>query len=287
MKQLFCTLVLLALVLLAACHDDPAVIAPERVGPPVVYTSFYPTAYFTQRIAGDLVNVVCPLPDDADPIFWVPGADALRAFQGADLVVLNGAGLEKWAATVSLPERRVVRTADGFKDEWITIKAAASHAHGPGAAHSHAGLDGHTWMDPMLARRQAAAIRDALLRLMPESRDALEAGYKALDRDLSALHEQFLGLPIGKQDVLLCSHPAWNYPARRYGWTIVGFEHDGAGLEQLDGKVALWEGEPDAAAAKRLRARSITFDPCEAPGEGDYLSRMRANLDRLKAALEG
>ncbi len=282
--------ILLALV---ACHDDPSVTAPGRDDPPVVYTTFYPTTYFVERIAGDLVTVVCPLPQDADPIFWVPDADTIRAYQSADLIVLNGAELERWTATVSLPERTIVSTAAGFRDEWITITESASHAHGPGAAHSsagthgHAGTDGHTWMDPVLAQRQAAAIRDALIRLRPESRAAFEQGYEALARDLQALHEQFKALPVGKQDVLLCSHPAWNYPAQRYGWRLVTFAADQAGLESLKGKVALWEGEPDAAAAKRLTAPSIVFDPCEVPGAEDYLARMRANLARLKAALEG
>jgi len=278
---------LVALLALVACHDDPSVTAPGRDGPPVVYTTFYPTTYFVERIAGDLVTVVCPLPQDADPIFWVPDADTIRAYQSADLIVLNGAELERWTATVSLPERTIVRTAAGFRDEWITITEAASHAHGPGAAHSHAGTDGHTWMDPVLAQRQAAAIRDALIRLRPESRAAFEQGYEALARDLAALDEQFKALPLGEQDVLLCSHPAWNYPAKRYGWKTVHFAADQADLESLKGKVALWEGEPDAAAAKRLTAPSIVFDPCEVPGERDYLARMRANLARLKVALEG
>jgi len=269
--------------LLLGCHDDPEYTAPRRTGPPVVYTTFFPTTAFVQRIAGDLVEVVCPLPDGADAITWKPDPDQIRAFQDADLIVLNGAAFEKWPLTTSLPENRVVRTAAGFAAEWIEFEETIKHTHGPKGEHAHEGVDGHTWLDPVLAKRQAAAIRDALLRLLPSHATAIHENYAALSKDFDELDRLFRALPQG---IILCSHPAWNYPARRYEWTIVNFEPDAAGIENLKGKVVLWEGEPDAAVAKRLGAPSITFDPCESAG-GEYFERMRGNLARLRAALEG
>jgi zinc transport system substrate-binding protein len=279
----------LALVFLAlvACHDDPEVTAPTRTGPPVVYTTFFPTTYFARRIAGDLAEVVCPLPDDADPISWRPGEAALRSYQEADLIVLNGAAFEKWALTVSLPENRVVRTANSFSDEWIEYEGSVQHTHGPKGDHSHEGIDGHTWVDPVLAKAQAAAVRDALVRILPGSREALEAGFAALAKDLDDLDRRFRELPTADA-IILCTHPAWNYPARRYGWKIVNIEPYGTDLSKLEGRVVLWEGEPDLDVATRLdtpNRKSVMFDPCESGG-GDYVERMRANLDRLKAALE-
>ena len=53
------------------CSDQDA--SPEAAaGEPVVYTTFYPTAYFTERIAGDRLKIVCPVPEGEDPIFWNP-----------------------------------------------------------------------------------------------------------------------------------------------------------------------------------------------------------------------
>lgn len=262
------------LLLLAACGDEPGVASPERVGPPVVYASFYPLAYFTGRIAGDLAKVVCPLPPGADPIFWEPGPEVVRAFQEADLIVLNGARFEKWALTVSLPENRVVRTADGFRDEWIEFTDASMHKHGPtGKAHRHEGVDGHTWLDPVLAKRQAAAIRDALVRLLPEDAAALNANYDALAKDLDGLDAMYRALPAAGKTIV-AMHPAWNYPARRYGWSLV---HDPA----REGDVRLWENEPVSAGPGEVR-----FSPCEQEGDGDYVTTMKSNLGRLKAALE-
>ena len=51
--------------LLAACAEAPP--APSAdAGAPVVYTTFHPTTYFVERLADGLVEVVCPLPADAD-----------------------------------------------------------------------------------------------------------------------------------------------------------------------------------------------------------------------------
>ena len=118
--------------------------------PLTVYTTFYPTTYFTQRIGGSHVEVTCPLPDDADPIFWQPDRNTIMAYQKAALIILNGADFEKWALTASLPTGRIVDTARNFTDQFITYESV-THSHGPGGDHTHEGIDGHTWIDPTLA----------------------------------------------------------------------------------------------------------------------------------------
>ena len=37
-----------------------------------------------------------------------------------------------------------------FSDEFLVVKGV-THSHGAGGAHTHDGVDGHTWMDPILA----------------------------------------------------------------------------------------------------------------------------------------
>jgi zinc transport system substrate-binding protein len=48
----------------------------------------------------------------------------------------------------------------------------------------------------------------------------------------------------------------------------------------------IWEGEPIPEPVKRLEemgVRSAVFDPCgNVPGEGDFLSVMRENVNRLQ-----
>ena len=174
-------LLLLACALaLVGCGEKPsAPPAPVTRAVPEVWTSFYPTTWMTRRIAGDLVKVVCPLPADEDAIFWQPDTAALQGYQAADLVVLNGAELEKWALTASLPSARVVDSAKAFEKEFVRFDAGQTHAHGGGAAHTHEGIDGHTWLDGILGPGTDPLLYDRDLRPKPAYfafREALLAG---------------------------------------------------------------------------------------------------------------
>jgi len=296
------SLVLVALV--AGCGNDApeASRSPARERP-LIYTTFFPTTYFTMRIGGDLVDVVCPLPADGDPIFWQPSVEVVHAYQGADLIVQNGAGLEKWVNAVSLPQWRTVNTARAFEGEWLHYEHAFQHKHGDKGAHSHEGLDGHTWLDPVLAKMQAQEILKALQRLAPQHSDVLAKRFAALAKDLDALHGElraFGSAPEGQY--LYASHPAYNYVAKRYGWRMVNLDLDAAEmpsaeafaaisaqLKKQPGRTILWEREPLSAIAarfeKELGLASVVFDPLENANPGtDYIAKMRENIARLKPA---
>lgn len=298
----------LLLAVLSGCSGDAE--EPEASGGrPVVFTTFYPTTYLTERIGGDLVEVVCPVPPDEDAIFWKPSAETINRYQDADLIVINGAQFEKWVLTASLPPRLVVDTARPFEDEWIEFEDAVTHAHGPAGEHAHEGVDGHTWLDPMQAMAQAYEIAKGLRRILPERTAAIDEALTELDADLAALDISLRAAREGYDDhAILASHPAYNYVARRYGLKIVNLDLDPEAMPDdetfegiaeaartTDARHILWESEPLPAIVKRLRdelgVESILFSPCELmdpadleAGE-DYLSVMRANVNRLKPAL--
>ncbi len=286
----------------------PAPKPGEPAGKLVVYTTFYPTTYFAQRIVGDLAEVVCPLPADADPIFWQPDAALIERYQGADLIVLNGADFEKWAQRVSLPASRVVDTARSFKDQHLRYENALTHSHGPSGAHTHEGVDGHTWLDPQNARAQAKAIHQAILQRTtdPKAKQQLQSRWASLDQDLASLATDFEGFRArGQPPALLASHPAYNYLARRYGWNLVNLDLDPESMpdpQALDAirktlakhpaKHLLWESEPKPEIARRfldeLGLISLVFSPAETLDEADrakgvdYLAIMRRNIEALR-----
>ena len=273
-----------------------------------VYTTFYPTEYFAKRIGGDLVQVVCPVPDGEDAIFWKPDAAAIQSYQKADLIVLNGAGFAKWVAQVSLPENRVIDTARPFESEFVRYETAASHSHGGKGEHTHEGIDGHTWLDPVNAKVQASEIFKALKARIPNHVDDLGKRYRALCEDLDKLDEGLKS--IDPTTPLLASHPAYNYLVQRYKWKKLRnldldpeempsdqvFASIREGLEEHPTKIILWEGEPNPEIAKRfadeLGLKSVVFSPCELlkaeerSAGVDYLSVMRDNLKRLSDALQ-
>lgn len=297
---------LLAALLLAACGKPADSAAPDADAPQKnlrVVASFYPLAYFAKRIAGPHADISCPLPKEADAAYWEPAPEVLAQFQQADLILVNGANFERWVATATLPESKLVACADALKKDWIEIKNATTHSHGPGGAHTHAGINGHTWTDPQSAVAQANAIRDALIARDGAHKADFTVNAKALENDLLALASQFKAIPL--KGTLFASHPSYDYLARSMGWDLVGFtlEPDEAPTqaqeEQLKKAAAdhpsvrlmLWEDEPREASKKlmdELRLTPVVFDPCEQPpATGDYLTAMQANVDRLKNAAEG
>lgn len=297
---------------LAACGEPQPYAPPPapRRAVPEVWTTFYPTTYVAQRLGGPEVKVVCPLPAEADPAFWRPDTATLAGYQAADLIVINGAGFEHWVVEASLPPSRVVDTSQGFADTFIQLEGGVTHSHGTGGTHTHEGIDGHTWFDPLNLKAQAEAIRKALARRLPAAQATWDARYAALAQDLDALDAAFraLGsLPAGQH--LYASHPAWNYAARRYGWGTVTWHLDPgempsdadlaaikARLVEKPSRVMLWEETPLPAIAERfakeLGLTSIAVPPCESESPEDraagrdYLARMRANVEALRPAFQ-
>lgn len=303
MRIAFPTAAICACLLLAACGKPTASTpSPASNRPLQVQASFYPLAYFAARIAGPHAQVSCPLPKEADAAFWEPAPEVLAKIQQADLILVNGANFERWVTTATLPESRMVVCAEAFKPQWITIKNAVTHSHGPGGAHTHSGVNGHTWTDPVNAVAEANAIRDALIAKDGAHKADFMANAKALENDLLALESEFKAIPVKGE--IFASHPSYDYLARRANWNLVVFTLEPgeapteAQIAQLreaatrhpGAKLMLWEEEPCEASKKlmaELKLKTVVFDPCEQPPEkGDFLSRMRENAARLKEAVE-
>ena len=273
---------------------------------PVVYTTFYPTTYFAERIAGDLATIECPCPPDADPAMWMPDDKTIEAYQQADLIVVNGASFEHWLPKVMLPESRIVDTTRPLRSTLIKLERGMTHSHGPGGAHVHHGTDGHTWVDPENARIQAREILKALGRKLPDKKAQLQSNFDSFVKDLEALDARLKAVSkkIGDQQ-LVSNHPTYNYLARHYGWNMKVFYIEPDGETEADelkrlseflaehpAKYLFWESEPSEEIAKKMAAKfnleSVIYEPAETldaeqkKAGTNYLSIMNANVDRLE-----
>lgn len=84
--------------------------------------------------------------------------------------------------------------------------------------HGHSGRDPHVWLDPLYADDMAAAIKDALIKKMPEQKDTFEQNYKELSKELADLHESFeTTVQAAKHKEIIVSHAAYGYWEERYG----------------------------------------------------------------------
>lgn len=268
-----------------------------------IYTVNYPLRYFAERIAGSHADVVFPAPLAVDPAGWMPAPRVINAYQGADLILLNGAGYAAWTARVALPRSRLVDTSAGFKEEYLAAGTATTHSHGPAGEHSHTGIASTTWLDFALAARQAAAIRDAIARLRPDLGEAVEEDFAALERDLLVLDQQAEAIGLhARGEPMVASHPVFQYLAAAYGLNVESVhwefdrlpsDDDWAELQSLlarhRAEIMLWEGEPGPSVVERLGAmgiESVVFDPtAQPPARGDWLAVMRENLRRLEKAV--
>lgn len=301
---------------LAACKKQPSAPAPapaapkavpsqapSKSGKPRVLVANYPLHYFTQRIAGDLVESVFPAPPDEDPAFWQPTDAVIGWFQEADLILMNGATYSKWAEKVTLPAAKLSDTSAEFKASLIEVKDAVTHSHGPAGDHSHGGVAFTTWLDFSQAIAQATAARTALGKVLPQSAaTSLDANLKTLSSELEALDARMktVGARM-KGTPVVASHPVYQYLARRYGinlkavlWEPETVPDDKAisELKVLLGshpaKSMIWEGEPAKESVEKLAAlgiASIIFDPCgNAPEGGDFISVMKSNVVAMEKA---
>jgi len=268
----------------------------------LVYAVSYPLAYFAERIGGDLVQIEFPAPPDVDPAFWSPEPETVRAYQAADLILLNGAGYAAWTGRVSLPSSRLVDTSAEVADRYVAAEDAVTHSHGPEGEHAHGTTASATWLDPTIAVEQARAVRDALTRARPEHAGAFDEGFAGLERDLLELDRRLSEIVVTDPALpLLASHPVYQYLAARYGLDVrsVHFEPDElpspggwrdlqAVLEAHPARWMLWEAEPLPETAARLRERgveSVVFSPAaNRPAQRDYLSVMAANVRGLSRA---
>ncbi len=270
-----------------------------------VATTFYPTTWMTRYLLGNKVNVVCPLPDGEDPIFWTPDDKAISTYQSAKLIVTNGANFEKWLDKVTLPRARIVDTTAELEQPFIRYETAVTHQHGPSGEQSLEGIDGHTWLDPGIARKQAERIAEALSRTWPQHASLVEENLKLLTEKLNDFDARLrdIAYELKQKDVrVLCSHPAYNYLARRYGWKIENLDLDPSEPVSDDliasliektprATIMLWESEPIAASVEKLTAagvKSVVFSPCETKPAypKNYWEVMTWNISRMKRSLD-
>lgn len=164
-----------------------------------------------------------------------PTPEALTALANADVLVINGAGLEEWLDDTI--------EASGFDGELVDASAdvhlhegeahdhgaeAEEHAdeeHAEGDDHDHGGTDPHVWSDPHQVVHMAETIGAALAAADSVDADAIEAStadYVAQLEELDAwVHASIEQVPA-EQRLLVTNHDTFSYLAEATDMTIVG-----------------------------------------------------------------
>jgi zinc transport system substrate-binding protein len=281
-----------------------------------VVTTFYPMYEFIRQVAGEYAEVSVLIPAGAEPHEWEPtGKDMIRIKQ-SDLLVYNGAGVERWVdkamKSVNKDPSKVVEASRGL--ELMTGIAEEDehdgHSGGSAGKEPDSELDPHVWLDPALARKEVYNIEAALERADPARKDIYKHNADAYADKLETLDQLFKSeLLTVKRKEFVTQHAAFGYMAKHYGLTqvpIAGLspeqEPSGARMSEVIQFVKSRQihtiffetlAAPKVAAtiARETGAQTAVLNPIEGLTKADqkanldYIEIMKQNLAALKAAL--
>lgn len=268
-----------------------------------VYTTVYPMYDFTQKIGGDKVQLKNLVPAGTEPHDWEPTPSDMADIEKADVLIYNGAGMEPWLDQVfkSINTEKMVRV-EATKGLNLLNNSDSTEK---------LATDPHVWLDPMLAKQEMGAIKNALVSVDPANQAYYEKNYEdnavqcdQLDQEYKAAVNQF-----SKKDIVV-AHQAFSYLCNAYGLNQVAIEGISADSEPLPlrmGEIADFVQEkqlkyiffeelvsPKVAQtiAKETGATTAVLSPFEGLSDSDqhagedYFSVMRDNLEVLKKALQ-
>jgi len=291
-------LLILAAFILLSCGEKKYQKETNTSQKPKVAVVNYPLNYFTKRISDNIVDVVYPVPGDIDPAYWEPEPQQVELFQNADLIILNGADYAKWIEKVSLPKTKIINSSLTIKENYIKSQEGITHSHGPKGKHEHEGFAFTTWLDFKNAIIQAEAVKNALIKILPDFKDNFEKNFISLKDDLENSDKRMTEISLNISKPLIASHPVYQYLAEGYNLNIISVHWEPTDMpdeiewEKFDillkanpTNIMIWEDEPLPEVKQELLERGIqviVFNPgANTPADGDFLDLMKTNIFNL------
>ena len=291
-----------AALALPACSAAPT--APTGSSDPGalnVATGFYPYEFVTARVGGDAVEVTNLTEPGAEPHDLELSPRQVAAVSEADLVVYSAGfqpavdeAVEQQAGDRALYVLSVVELRDTAED--------SEEGH---AQEGHAEGDPHVWLDPVRLSAIATEVAERLAEVDGANAEDHRARAAELTAELTALDEELrAGLASCERRSIVTSHDAFGYLAQAYDLeqvAIAGLSPDDEASPQRLAEVAaqaesagvttiffeeLVSPKVAESLAREVGATAEVLSPLEGPPDsGDYVTAMRSNLQKLRAAL--
>ncbi|PKM51211.1 MAG: ABC transporter substrate-binding protein [Firmicutes bacterium HGW-Firmicutes-7] len=310
-------ILVLVLVLVTGCGGKATkegIVQNDKI---TVYTSFYAMYDFANKIGGDKINLINLVPSGTEPHDWEPTPNDIVKLEKADVFIYNGVGMEHWVEKVleSIDNEQLiaVETTRGLKllEGGDVHEEEEDDEDEEEEDHEDLKYDPHVWLNPMLAKQQMAAIKEAFIEADPSNKEFYENNYINYASKLDELFEEFTSTlsKLENKDIIV-AHQAYGYLCDAFGLNQVPIEGLNADAEpsparmveiikfaqENDIKVIFFEElvSPKVAEtiAKEIGAETAVLSPIEGLIEEDilagkeYFSVMRDNLEALKQALK-
>jgi zinc transport system substrate-binding protein len=276
-----------------------------------VVASFYPLYEFASRVVGDRAEVSSLVPAGVEPHDWEPTAEDVSRGRAADVLVINGAGFERWADDIEA--KVVANTSEGIEFNYKEGREVGEDEHRHGDASGGGGVNNpHIWLDPILAKHQIDKIRNMMASSDPVNADYYNQNADRFTAELDSL-DAFIRSELADCDKsdFIAFHDAFTYFSERYGLrqhSIQGASPEGEILPQtmqqiielaneFDINIIYSEDLIDSRLADTIAneipdGKVLVLSPIEgidkreqAAGIG-YIDKMKQNIANLKEGLE-
>ncbi len=293
-KRVFALLLILTVFCVGGC-------APEQAEAPIAATTM-PVYCFTSRLCqGTPLEVTRLVTENVSCLHdYALQVNQMRSIESAQLVVINGAGLEEFLEDAISGKEVLEAAAD-------MVLLEGGHDHDHDHDHDHSGHvhqeDPHIWLSPENAKIMAHNICHGLCEKYPQYADTFQTNLAALEDDLDALQSYGeAALADLSCRELITFHDGFSYLAESFGLTILEAVEEESGSEasakelihliglvrEHDLPAIFVEKNGSTSAAQIISAETgvkvYTLDMAMA-GD-DYFEIMYRNIDTLKEALQ-
>lgn len=220
---------ILGLVLaVTACTAAPQP-AQDNAKPKVVATTTI-VGDVVRQVGGDAIDLTVLLPEGADPHGFDPTPRDVATVADADLVFINGLGLEQFLERLLASagsEVQIIAVSEGITPiEMAGERQKETDAEHEGEdGHEHEGDDPHVWTDPNNALIWTDNIAAALSQIDPANATLYETNAARYTQELQALdawvREQVAQVPTANRNIVT-DHAVFGYFAQRYGFQQLG-----------------------------------------------------------------
>lgn len=220
-----------ALIGLVACGGDSGAARPKPQvshadSPFQIVTTSPVFADLARSIGGENVNVVSLVPPGANPHTYQPTPDQADVVGKADIILVNGGGLENANLIGFLQDHRRESNPALFVT-FANNVPSPSKTQPPGKPifAAEAGDNPHLWLDPMLARVYPETIADSLTIIDGVNKAFYQTNFETYRQGLQDLDKEISGKLNGiaaDRRKIVTYHDSFVHFARRYGLQIIG-----------------------------------------------------------------
>jgi zinc transport system substrate-binding protein len=273
-----------------------------------VIASFFPLYDFARNVGADRADVSVMVPVGIEPHEWEPTPRDVANTQSADMIIINGAGFERWVADIG--GKLVIDTSRN-----ISMMAGEGREHeeeGIGEVDEGSSLDPHIWLDPVLTKKQVEAIRDGFVQIDSANSDYYNQNAQRYIAELDSL-DSFIRSELSNCTLhdFIAFHNAFSYFANRYNLTqhsIQGISPEGDVLPQRIQEIkdlaarlginVIYAEElvdprlADVIAGEIPNGQVLVLSPIEGLDREEieqglgYIDKMRENVQNLKVGLK-